>query len=83
MRSMGDLGLALQSHRQNRRAVGEIPVEIVDDAVGLIRLSNHVDDEIGAHGRPEHQPTAFGHIRFARLAVMGDHHGPVPFGIEG
>src|SRR5262249_51572473 len=57
--------------------VGEILVEIVDDAVGLIRLSNHVDDEIGAHGRPEHQPTVFGHKRFAGLAVKSDDHGSV------
>ena len=58
--------------------VGEILVEIVDDAVALTRLSIHVDDEIGPHGRPEDQPTTFGHIRFAGLAVMSDDHGPVP-----
>ena len=53
-------------------------VEIVADSVGLTRLSIQVDDEIGPHGRPEHQTTAFEHIRFAGLAVMRDDHGPVP-----
>jgi hypothetical protein len=65
--------------REIDELVREIPVEIVDDAVGLSRLSIHVDNEIGAHGRPKHQPTVFGHIRFAWLTVVSDDHGSVAF----
>ena len=54
--------------------IGAIRIEIVDDAVALSRLSRHIDDEVGAHCRPEHHPTAFRRMRIARLAVIGDHH---------
>ena len=52
--------------------VGEIAVEIVDHAVGLTRLSIHVDDEVGTHCWPEDYPTTFGRKRLTRLAVIGD-----------
>ncbi len=58
--------------------VGEILVEIVDDAAALIRLSVHIDDQVGTHRRPEHHPTTFGWMRIAGLPVIGDYDRLVP-----
>ena len=58
--------------------VGKVAVEIVDDRVAAAPRARHVDDEVGAHRRPEHQPIAVERMRVAGLSVIGDHDRLVP-----
>jgi hypothetical protein len=80
-------GIGREGDRRRRRAiaqrfrtVGEVEQAITAVAIvaiahgeALTGLARHVDDQIGAHGRSEHHPTAVRRVGLDRLAVDGNH----------
>ena len=67
---------------QIEQAVFQAAVELVDDREALARLAAHVEDQIGAHGRAEHDAAALRRVRLDRLAVERDHDRPVALELE-